>query len=169
MLPPQQPAKWLVSFFGKEIKIDVSPGVQTFVRRFGCADVVLLGCSFHRFAFFIETDDPAIAKHYKQNLIQFIRQLRRDFESPDAKFVLATLGQTPMEGAIGNDAEIFNAQMSVQEMTEFAGNTSCVYSKPCCHGGASNSHYNGNAETYMDVGLAMGRAMASLLQDGAKT
>jgi len=33
------------------------------------------------------------------------------------------------------------------------------------HGGASNSHYNGNAETYMDIGEAMGKAMVDLLQD----
>jgi hypothetical protein len=69
-----------------------------------------------------------------------------------------------MEGSKGNDAEIFKAQMSVQELPQFINNTLCVYSKPFCHGGASNSHYNGNAETYMDVGQAMGRAMVSLLE-----
>jgi hypothetical protein len=31
------------------------------------------------------------------------------------------------------------------------------------HGGASNSHYGGNAETYMDIGEAMGKAMVELL------
>ena len=35
---------------------------------------------------------------------------------------------------------------------------------PFCHGGASNSHYNGNAQTYMDVGQAMGKAMVELLK-----
>ena len=47
---------------------------------------------------------------------------------------------------------------------EFKGNVATVYSKPLCHGGASNSHYGGNAETYMDIGEAMGRAMVELLQ-----
>ncbi|MEN9556134.1 MAG: hypothetical protein RLZZ232_2420, partial [Planctomycetota bacterium] len=30
--------------------------------------------------------------------------------------------------------------------------------------GSGNSHYNGNAETYMNVGEAMGQAMVKLLQ-----
>ncbi|KAG7337700.1 SufS subfamily cysteine desulfurase [Nitzschia inconspicua] len=108
--------------------------------------------------------DTALAQRYKINLVHLIRRLRLDFDSPNAKFVLATLGQTSMDGAKGNDAAIFNAQMSVQDMPEFSDNTTCVYSQPFCHGGASNSHYNGNAETYMDVGQAMGRAMVSLLE-----
>jgi hypothetical protein len=74
-----------------------------------------------------------------------------------------------MDGAKGNDSAIFNAQMSIQEMPEFSDNTLCVYSKPFCHGGASNSHYNGNAETYMDVGQAMGRAMVTLLNKVEQT
>ena len=32
-------------------------------------------------------------------------------------------------------------------------------------GGASNGHYGGNAETYMNVGEAMGRAMVELNED----
>ena len=32
-------------------------------------------------------------------------------------------------------------------------------------GGASNSHYNGNAQTYMDVGEAMGKAMVELTKN----
>jgi hypothetical protein len=31
-------------------------------------------------------------------------------------------------------------------------------------GGSSNGHYNGNAETYMNVGEAMGAAMVGLLK-----
>jgi hypothetical protein len=32
-------------------------------------------------------------------------------------------------------------------------------------GGASNGHYAGNAETYMNVGEAMGKAMVKLMTD----
>ena len=32
-------------------------------------------------------------------------------------------------------------------------------------GTSSGGHYDGNAETYMNVGEAMGRAMVELLQD----
>ena len=112
--------------------------------------------------------DKAYAIRYKQNLIQLIRKLREEFSSPEAKFVLATLGQTSKDSdnsKPNNDRLIFDAQMEVPKLSEFVGNVACVYSNPFCHGGASNSHYNHNAETYMDVGLEMGRVMVSLLDD----
>lgn len=113
--------------------------------------------------------DKAYGIRYQQNLIQLIQQLRIEFSAPNAKFVLATLGQTekkdPDDSKPDTERLIFNAQMEVPNLPEFVGNVACVYSKPFCHGGASNSHYNHNAETYMDVGLAMGRSMVSLFDD----
>jgi hypothetical protein len=111
--------------------------------------------------------NAAHAGRYEQNLVHFIKQLRKDFDAPNAKFVCATLGQTDKAAAEGNEKLILEAQLAVDGQSgkykEFEGNVSTVYSKPFCHGGASNSHYGGNAKTYMDVGLAMGRAMAELL------
>jgi len=50
---------------------------------------------------------------------------------------------------------------------EFKGNVASVYSHPRSKGGHSGGHsgghYSGNAETYMNVGEAMGRAMVELL------
>ena len=46
--------------------------------------------------------------------------------------------------------------------SEFAGNVATVYSHPLSKGGSSNGHYNGNAETYMNIGEAMGRVMVNL-------
>jgi len=48
---------------------------------------------------------------------------------------------------------------------EFKGNVATVYANPYCHGGSGNGHYNGNCETYMDTGEAMGRAMLELLKN----
>ncbi|MBC8148905.1 MAG: sialate O-acetylesterase, partial [Verrucomicrobiaceae bacterium] len=45
------------------------------------------------------------------------------------------------------------------------GEAATVYPPPLSQGGASNSHYGGNAETYMNVGLAMGQAMVDLLKN----
>ena len=42
-----------------------------------------------------------------------------------------------------------------------------MYTNPVSKGGASNGHYGGNAETYMNVGEAMGHAMADLLKTKA--
>ena len=81
--------------------------------------------------------------------------------------MIATLGQTSKDSAEGNEKLILEAQLNVAGETgkypEFRGNVSTVYTHPISQGGASNSHYNGNAQTYMDVGSAMGQAMVELL------
>ena len=46
---------------------------------------------------------------------------------------------------------------------EFKGNVAAVYTNPLSKGGSSGGHYGGNAETYMNVGEAMGKAMVGLL------
>jgi len=110
--------------------------------------------------------NAAHASRYEQNLVHFIKTLRKDFNAPKAKFVVATLGQTK-KNAGGNEGKILQAQLAVDGRTgkypEFKGNVASVYSHPFWHGGSSAGHYGGNAETYMDVGEAMGRAMAQLL------
>lgn len=110
--------------------------------------------------------DAGLASHYEENLAHFIKQLRKDFDAPNALFVCATLGQTK-KGDGGNEGLILNAQLAVDgrsgKYPEFKGTVATVYANPLSHGGASNNHYNGNAETYMDIGEAMGRAMVELL------
>ena len=111
--------------------------------------------------------DAGLASHYEENLVHFIKQVRQDFNAPEAKFVLATLGQTK-KGDGGNEGKILEAQLAVDgksgKYPEFKGTVATVYANPLSHGGASNNHYGRNAETYMDVGEAMGRAMVELLQ-----
>ncbi len=111
--------------------------------------------------------NAAHASRYEQNLVHFIKTLRKDFKAPKAKFVVATLGQTK-KGATGNEGKILEAQLAVDgkngKYPEFKGNVATVYTNPLSKGGASNGHYGGNAETYMNVGEAMGRAMAELLK-----
>jgi len=105
--------------------------------------------------------------HYEANLVRLIQQLRADFGCPDAKFVLGTMGQDAIDDAEGNDKFIFDAQMAVDgnsgKYPDFLGNVATVYTHPLSKGGASNGHYNGNAETYMNVGEALGKAMAELV------
>jgi len=108
-----------------------------------------------------------LSSRYEQNLVHFIKQLRKDFDAPNAKFVLATLGEAT-KGSGGNGGMVLEAQLAVDgnsgKYPEFKGNVATVYSNPLSHGGSGNSHYGGNAETYMDVGEAMGKAMAELLK-----
>jgi len=106
------------------------------------------------------------AANYEKNLVNFIKALRKDFNAPNAKFVVATLGQTKKDAG-GNEGLILNAQLAVDgnsgKYPEFKGNVATVYTNPLSMGGASNSHYGGNAETYMNVGEAMGKAMVELI------
>ena len=57
-----------------------------------------------------------------------------------------------------NDA-MFAVDSRSGKYPEFKGNVASVYSHPLSKGG----HYSGNAETFMNVGEAMGRAMVELL------
>ena len=106
------------------------------------------------------------AAMYEKNLNNLITALRKDFEAPQAKFVCATLGQTSKENATGNEKMILEAQLNISDPVKYPklkGDVATVYTHPISQGGASNGHYNGNAKTYMDVGLAMGKAMVELL------
>lgn len=110
------------------------------------------------------------AAHYEQNLVRFIKQVRADFNSPNAKFVLGTIGESK-QGSGGNGGLVLSAQMAVDSRSskypEFKGNVGTVYTHPMAQGGSGNAHYGGKAEVYMDVGEAMGATMLQLFEAGA--
>lgn len=112
-----------------------------------------------------DSRSDALSERYELNLAQFIRQLRVDFDAPKAYFCCASLGQTKIDDT-NNGGKILMAELRVEKYPEFEGNAASVYSHPHSKGGSSGSHYNGNAETYMNVGQAMGKAMANLQRLG---
>jgi hypothetical protein len=112
--------------------------------------------------------NPVHAARYEKNLVHFIKQLRKDFNAPDAKFVMATLGESA-KGSGGNGGLVLDAHLAVDgasgKYPEFKGNVATVYTNPMAQGGSGNGHYGGKSEVYMDVGEAMGKAMVDLLKD----
>ena len=114
-----------------------------------------------------DTGNATHAAHYEANLVRFIKSLRKDFNAPDAKFVLATLGEAK-KGSGGNGGKILEAHLSVDgdsgKHPEFKGNVKTVYTNPLSKGGSGNGHYGSNSETYMNVGEGMGQAMVELLK-----
>ena len=106
------------------------------------------------------------ASRYEKNLVHFIKSLRKEFNAPNAKFVLATMGES-VKGGTGPGGQILEAQLAVDGTTgkypEFKGNVATIYTHPMAQGGSGNGHYGGKAEVYMDVGEAMGMAMVELL------
>ncbi len=113
-----------------------------------------------------DTGSEAHAQRYEFNLVNFIKALRADFNAPEALFVLATMGQG-VKGGKDTSGLITDAQLAVDgengKYPEFKGNVATFYSHPVSKGGSANGHYGGHAETYMNVGEGMGRAMAKLL------
>ena len=118
--------------------------------------------------------NPAHAGRYEQNLVRLIQSLRKDFDAPKAKVVLATGCGNP--GRTGFGLQIAEAQLAVgdaKKHPEFAGNVKCVEARDFWRDVAvspknQGHHYNRNAETFMEVGNALGWAMAELLKPQAR-
>ena len=108
------------------------------------------------------------AARYEENLLCLIESLRADFDAPDAKFVCASLGQT-RKGSGGPQGQILDAVLNIDGQSgkypKHKGKVATVYSNPLSMGGSSSGHYGGNPETYMNIGQAMGQAMARLILD----
>ncbi|MFO8026323.1 MAG: sialate O-acetylesterase [Opitutales bacterium] len=92
-------------------------------------------------------------ENYDKNLAYLFSDLKKDFNAPDAKFVLATLGEHDKDATLAQ--KMFNFAEGDKDAEVF-------YSKPVSSGG-SCSHYSKDAETYMNVGEGMGKKMAELL------
>jgi hypothetical protein len=99
---------------------------------------------------------------YEKNLHQLLKALRKEFNAPKAKMVVATLGQTNKDSTSGNEKLIIDGMFAFAKAHE--GDVTTVYTHPLSMGSSSNAHYGGNAKTYMNVGLGMGEAMAELLK-----
>ena len=114
-----------------------------------------------------DSRSEALSSRYEYNLVNLIKQLRKEFDAPNAKFVTASLGQTE-KGATDGGGKILDAMLAVDgesgKYPEFKGNVAAVYTHPLSKGGSSGGHYSGNAETYMNVGEAMGKAMVKLME-----
>jgi hypothetical protein len=124
--------------------------------------------------------DAAYYNRYEFNLENFINEVRAYYENrypsntkPNAPFVVATIGF----GGVPYDPDsaygkIYAAQMAISDPVkhpEFDGNVASVdtlgFWRSVAESPVSQDyHYNRNAETFMLVGDAMGRAMADLLQ-----
>jgi len=111
--------------------------------------------------------DEGLSAHYEENLVSLIKALRKEFNAPNAKFVMGTLGEASKDIG-GNEGKVLSAMMAVDgtsgKYPEFKGNVSTVYTHDMARGGSGNGHYGHDSRVYMDVGLAMGQAMIDLLK-----
>jgi hypothetical protein len=114
-----------------------------------------------------DAGNDAHSANYEKNLVTLIKALRKEFDAPNAKFVMGTIGEVTKE-ATGNSRKILDAMFAVDgesgKYPEFKGNVATIYTYPYSQGGSGNGHYSGNAKVYMDVGLLMGETMNRLLK-----
>ena len=117
--------------------------------------------------------NAAHASRYEANLVSLIKHLRQEFEAPEAPFVIATIGFGGWD-LEGPGLTVAEAQLAVSgeagNYPEFAGNVKTVETRGFWRDkevspSGQGYHYNHNAETYMEVGNALGKAMAELLAD----
>ncbi len=110
------------------------------------------------------------ASRYEQNLARLITSLRKDYDAPQARFVLATGCGNPGRTSFG--LQIAEAQLAIGNAKKhpgFAGNVKAVDSRDLWREADVSPknqgyHYNRNAETYLETGLHLGWAMADLLK-----
>ncbi|MCK4784218.1 MAG: hypothetical protein KAV87_10740 [Desulfobacteraceae bacterium] len=107
---------------------------------------------------------------YEWNLVNLINDVRTDFGVENLPVVIATVGFSGWAMS-GNTLTVLNAQMAVSDPVKypaFAGNVMSVdirdFWREVEESPANQGyHYNRNAETFMLVGDALGRAMAEIL------
>jgi len=113
--------------------------------------------------------NPGHNARYEQNLVNLIKAWRKEFNAPNATWTIATVG---FHGADMPEhyVQIAQAQLNVADPKrhpELAGTVKTIDTRPFWRPAGMSPknqdyHYNHNAETYMLVGDALGRAMAEL-------
>jgi Carbohydrate esterase, sialic acid-specific acetylesterase len=113
-------------------------------------------------------DPNHAAPEYEQNLVNFIRDVRKDLNAPRLPFVIGEL-TGPWVEAPGEWAKLRKAQAAAAARPEFQGTVLFVEThdfvrKPEDSPNPGHGHHEfGNAETYFLVGDALGKGMKKLL------
>jgi lysophospholipase L1-like esterase len=115
-----------------------------------------------------DSQSPAHKAAYERNLANLIRDLRRDIKAPKMPVVVAAVAF--------DDGKIHAAQIAVSEPAkypEFSGNVRIVDTKPFFRAanispGGYATVYHSNAESYLEIGEAMGKAMLEMQQPKSK-
>ena len=116
--------------------------------------------------------NQAFNDEYEANLANFIRDVREELAIEALPFVIAETGMSGHEEKHPRALSLMRAQAAVADYEEFQGNVAFVgtkdfYRPPEVSPSGQGYHWNGNAETYILIGHAMGEAMIELA-DGKK-
>ena len=106
---------------------------------------------------------------YERNMIQFIKDVRRDLKAPALPFVIAETGMSGPEEKHPRALSLMAAQKAAADYPKFKENVAFVPTRdlyrPANESPSSQAyHWNNNAETYYLIGEHMGQAMLGLLK-----
>ena len=106
---------------------------------------------------------------YEHNMLQFIKDIRQDLNTPSLPFVIAETGMSGLEEKHPRALSLMAAQKAVANHLDFKGNVAFVptqefYRPPEESPSKQAYHWNNNAETYYLIGEDMAHAMIRLLQ-----
>jgi len=111
--------------------------------------------------------DDKFNAEYEKNMIHFIKDMRRDLNTPDMPFVIGETGMTGPEEKHPRALSLMKAQADAANHPDFRGNVAFVPTRSFWRPQEQSPtgqgyHWNTNAETYYLIGEAMGRAMLQL-------
>jgi alpha-galactosidase len=112
---------------------------------------------------------------YEYHLANLIKDLRQEFDAPQAPFSIATVGFGG-ENMHWKNLRVLEAQMAISDggkYPDFAGNVASVDTRPFWRSVAISPkdegyHYNRNAETYLLVGDGLAKNMIKLIEKTSK-
>ena len=109
----------------------------------------------------------AATDEYEKNMINFIRDVRKDLGAKDLPFVIANSGFAGREQKNVRRLGIIKAQAGAAALPEFKGTVTCVETRDFFRSTEVSPsrqvyHWNGNAETYFLIGDSMAEAMKKL-------
>ena len=107
---------------------------------------------------------------YEANMVNFIKDIRKEFEVPALPFVIAETGMTGPEEKNPRALSLMKAQAAAADRPEFKGTVAFVKTQAFWRAEEESPskqgyHWNTNAETYYLIGDAMGEAMKTLLKN----
>jgi len=108
------------------------------------------------------------AMEYETNMVNFIKDIRKDLGLPNLPFVIGGSGFGGWEQKNARRLKIMEAQQAAAAREEFKGNVLYVETRPFFRDRSISPHgfgyhWNGNAETYYLIGEGMGKALVELL------
>ncbi len=128
---------------------------------------------------------PAFRDNYKDNMIHFVKDVRKEYKTPKMPFVIGVLGTNRTAEGVGKNA-VSLAQRAAAKAPEFKGNVASVesyevyshdayevfkkgwaqhFAEWCVVGSDRPYHYLGSGKFFVRFGNSLGQQMLKLIAD----